>query len=141
MIYAPSDMTLGDLLLCMHEVCCWGKKCLIIHDVQFAAVFFLVCLWHIRVTYYCIIIHTLPKKYLQNLKHGKEHLNIGVKAMVLIYKNMHRHLGTDHLTWRGGGYVFFSKKIFRFPMLLKKIFWFWWRKKKKNLIQSFCHIT
>ena len=23
--------------------------------------------------------------------------------------------------------VFFSKKIFWFPMLLKKIFWFWWR--------------
>jgi hypothetical protein len=30
----------------------------------------------------------------------------------------------------GGGYGFFSKKIFWFPMLLKKIFWFWWRKKK-----------
>ena len=28
-----------------------------------------------------------------------------------------------------------SKKIFWFPMLLKKIFWFWWRK-KNNLIQS-----
>ena len=27
---------------------------------------------------------------------------------------------------------FFSKKIFWFPMLLKKIFWFWWRKKKKS---------
>ena len=42
-------------------------------------------------------------------------------------------LGNDHLTWRGGGgggYGFFSKKIFWFPMLLKKIFWFWWRKKK-----------
>ena len=25
--------------------------------------------------------------------------------------------------------VFFSKKIFWFPILLKKIFWFWWRKK------------
>ena len=25
---------------------------------------------------------------------------------------------------------FFSKKIFWFPMLLKKIFWFWWREKK-----------
>ena len=25
------------------------------------------------------------------------------------------------------GYGFFSKKIFWFPMLLKKIFWFWWR--------------
>ena len=36
-------------------------------------------------------------------------------------------LGNDHLTWRGG-YGFFSKKIFWFPMLLKKIFWFWWRK-------------
>ena len=38
-------------------------------------------------------------------------------------------LGNDHLTWRGG-YGFFLKKIFCFPMLLKKIFWFWWRKKK-----------
>jgi hypothetical protein len=29
-----------------------------------------------------------------------------------------------------GGLWFFSKKIFWFPMLLKKIFWFWWRKKQ-----------
>jgi hypothetical protein len=29
-----------------------------------------------------------------------------------------------------GGLWFFSKKIFWFPMLLEKIFWFWWRKKK-----------
>ena len=48
-------------------------------------------------------------------------------------------LGNDHLTWRGELW-FFSKKIFWFPMLLKKIFWLWWRK-KNNLIQSFCHIT
>jgi hypothetical protein len=40
-----------------------------------------------------------------------------------------------------GGLWFFSKKIFWFPMLLKKIFGFWWRKKNNNLIQSFCHIT
>ena len=39
-------------------------------------------------------------------------------------------LGNNQLTWRRGGYGFFLKKIFRFPMLLKKIFWFWWRKKK-----------
>ena len=40
-------------------------------------------------------------------------------------------LGNDNLTWRVGvGLWFFSKKIFWFPMLLKKIFWFWWRKKK-----------
>ena len=31
---------------------------------------------------------------------------------------------------KGVGLWFFSNKIFRFPMLLKKIFWFWWRKKK-----------
>jgi hypothetical protein len=31
---------------------------------------------------------------------------------------------------KGGGYGFFLKKIFWFPMLLNKIFWFWWRKKK-----------
>jgi hypothetical protein len=30
----------------------------------------------------------------------------------------------------GGGLCFFSKKIFWFPVWLKKIFWFWWRKKK-----------
>ena len=29
-----------------------------------------------------------------------------------------------------GGLWFFSKQIFWFPMLLKKIFWFWWREKK-----------
>jgi hypothetical protein len=28
------------------------------------------------------------------------------------------------------GLWFFSKKIFWFPMLLEKIFWFWWRNKK-----------
>ena len=27
---------------------------------------------------------------------------------------------------------FYPKKIFWFPMLLKKIFWFWWRKIKKS---------
>ena len=32
--------------------------------------------------------------------------------------------------FQGGGLWFFSKKIFWFPMLLKKIFWFWWRKNK-----------
>jgi hypothetical protein len=31
-----------------------------------------------------------------------------------------------------GGLWFFSKKIFWFPMLLKKIFWFWWRKLEKT---------
>jgi hypothetical protein len=31
-----------------------------------------------------------------------------------------------------GGYGFFSKNIFWFPMLLKKIFWFWWGKKKSD---------
>ena len=39
-------------------------------------------------------------------------------------------LGTDHLFQ--GGLWFFSKKIFWFPMLLKKILWFWWRKKQKS---------
>ena len=29
-----------------------------------------------------------------------------------------------------GGYGFFLKKIFWFPVLLNKIFWCWWRKKK-----------
>ena len=32
----------------------------------------------------------------------------------------------------GGGVCFFSKNIFWFPMLLKKIFWFWWRKKNSD---------
>ena len=49
-------------------------------------------------------------------------------------------LGTDHLTWRGG-YGFFSKKIFWFPMLLKKNILILVEEKKNNLIQSFCHIT
>jgi hypothetical protein len=31
-----------------------------------------------------------------------------------------------------GGLWFFSKNIFWFPMLLKKIIWFWWREKKKS---------
>jgi hypothetical protein len=44
------------------------------------------------------------------------------------------YLGNDHLTLRGGGYGFFLKKIFRLPMLLKKIFWFWWR--KQNLVRD-----
>ena len=39
-----------------------------------------------------------------------------------------------------GGYGFFSKKIFWFPMLLKKNSDFGGGK-KNNLIQSFCHIT
>ena len=39
----------------------------------------------------------------------------------------------------GGGYGFFSKKIFWFPMLLKKIFWFWWRKKKKIWFRFFTY--
>ena len=45
-------------------------------------------------------------------------------------------LGNDHLTWREGLW-FFSKKIFCFPMLLKKIFWFWWRNKKKIWFRIF----
>jgi hypothetical protein len=52
----------------------------------------------------------------------------------------YRYLGNDHLTWKGEGLWFFSKKKLWFPILLKKIFWFWWRE-KNNLIQSFCHIT
>ena len=44
-------------------------------------------------------------------------------------------LGNDHLTWSGGLW-FFSKKVFWFPMLWKKILWFWWRK-KNNLIRVF----
>jgi hypothetical protein len=50
-------------------------------------------------------------------------------------------LGNDHLTWKGGGGLwFFSKKIFWFSMLLKKYSDFGGGK-KNNLIQSFCHIT
>ena len=44
----------------------------------------------------------------------------------------HTTLGTDHLTSRVGGAVF-SKKIFWFPMLLNKIFWFWRWKNKSDL--------
>ena len=41
---------------------------------------------------------------------------------------------------RGGGYVFFPKKIFWFPILLKKKILIL-VEEKTNLIQSFCHIT
>jgi hypothetical protein len=37
--------------------------------------------------------------------------------------------------FQGGVMVFFSKKLFWFPMLLKKIFWFWWRKKKSDSVK------
>ena len=47
-----------------------------------------------------------------------------------IYINLYHQLGTDHLTCRGGGYVFFLKKYSDFG-----------GGKKKNLIQSFCHTT
>ena len=41
---------------------------------------------------------------------------------------------------KGGGLWFFSKKIFWFPMFLKKIL-IMVEEKKNNLIQSFCQIT
>ena len=54
------------------------------------------------------------------------------------FENVDRHTNSVMLRERpfnlkgGGGrvYGFFLKKIFWFPMLLKKIFCFWWRKKK-----------
>ena len=55
-------------------------------------------------------------------------LIIELKLTVYLFS---KKLGTAHLTSRGGGVLcFFSKQIFWFPMLLKKILWFWWRKKK-----------
>ena len=49
---------------------------------------------------------------------------------IIIDKREKDHvLGNDHLTW-GGGVCFFSKKIFWFPMLLKKYSDFGGGKKK-----------
>ena len=87
-----------------------------------------------------------------DLVNRKRTENTMVKRRTTIYKSLVSHvnsprvfsgfrvgrsivfcLGNDHLTWRwGGGYGFFLKKIFWFPMLLKNIFWFWWRKKKSD---------
>ena len=55
---------------------------------------------------------------------AQTNLIIELKLTVYLFS---KKLGTDHLTSR---LWFFSKQIFWFPMLLKKIFWFWWREKK-----------
>ena len=47
------------------------------------------------------------------------------------------NLGNDHLTWRGGGYVFFLKKYSDSQCCWKKYSDFGGG--KKNLIQSFCY--
>ena len=57
---------------------------------------------------------------------AQTNLIIELKLTVYLFS---KKLGTDHLTSRWGLW-FFSKQIFWFPMLLKKIFWFWWREKK-----------
>jgi hypothetical protein len=71
----------------------------------------------------------------QTIWNGHHINNICKKASSTVGFIRHNLKGTTiyHLTWRGGGMFFFSKKIFWFSMLLKKIFWFWWRI-KKNLI-------
>ena len=58
--------------------------------------------------------------------------NIWVREEIIdIISILDSNKGTTIKLERGGrGYVFFLKKIFWFPMLLKIIFWFWWRKKK-----------
>jgi hypothetical protein len=50
-------------------------------------------------------------------------------------------LGTDHLTSRGGGMVFFLKKINLIPNVAEKNILILVEENKDNLIQSFCHIT
>ena len=50
---------------------------------------------------------------------AQTNLIIELKLTVYLFS---KKLGTDHLTCRGGGLWFFSKQIFGFPMLLKKIF-------------------
>jgi hypothetical protein len=54
-----------------------------------------------------------------------EKIKIWESEMKDVFISNINELGTDHLTSRGGGgrgYGFFSKNIFSFPMLLKKIF-------------------
>jgi hypothetical protein len=50
-------------------------------------------------------------------------------------------LGTDHLTSRGGGMVFFLKKKNLIPNVAEKNILILVEENKDNLIQSFCHIT
>ena len=50
-------------------------------------------------------------------------------------------LGNDHLTWKGGGLWFFSKKNILIPNVAEKNILLLVEEKKNNLIQSFCHIT
>ena len=52
-------------------------------------------------------------------------------------------LGTNHLTWRGGGgggVCFYSKKNILIPNVAEKNILIL-VEEKKNMIQSFCHIT
>jgi hypothetical protein len=51
-----------------------------------------------------------------------------------------KYLRTDHLTWKGGGVWFFSKKNILIPNVAEKNIVIL-VEEKKNLIQSFCHIT
>ena len=58
-----------------------------------------------------------------------------------LYISIDNLLGTDHLTYRGGGgYVFFPKKYSDSQSCWKKYSDFGGGG-KNNLIQSFCHIT
>jgi hypothetical protein len=50
----------------------------------------------------------------------------------LIFLPYFPNLITIQLSNFKGGGMFFSKKIFWLPMLLKKIFWFWWREQKSD---------
>jgi hypothetical protein len=52
-----------------------------------------------------------------------------------------RLLGNDHLTGRGGGYGFFSKKNILIPNVAEKNILILVEEKINNLIQSFCHVT
>jgi hypothetical protein len=91
-------------------------------------------------TYYDHILpltHIIPTCTLMTTS---SHIPIMATSYLLHISSQLVHLRTDHLTSRRGGLCFFSKKIFWFPMMLKKYSDFGGGK-KKNLIQSFCHIT
>jgi hypothetical protein len=67
------------------------------------------------------------------LHYGKFQLSmliLSTKHALLYHQNV-TCTRREQLLISGWTIRFFPKKIFWFPMLLKKIFWFWWRKKKK----------
>ena len=75
-----------------------------------------------------------------NLYRSKHLVNLNPNTDVLSTSVSFIRDGPFNFQGGGEGYVFFSKKIFWFPMFLKKYSDFGGGK-KIYLIQSFCHIT